>query len=131
MDNRAHSLFIKRTGDMFQNHKRRAREYSQELPFDIPTMRNFVKPRIGEPCPYCGTTLTVRNFSLDHLTPVSREPDFTIDNQVVCCHDCNQRKGMLNGQEFHALLTLISEWPVVVKRDILARLKAGGRFRHG
>src|SRR5262249_50483349 len=131
MDNRSHSLFIKRTSDMFNNQKRRAKEYSLELPFDMPAPRNLIRPSIGAPRPYCGPTPSRRNFSKDHEKPISRHPDFTLSNLIVCCHDCNQRKGMLTGAEFHALLALMAEWPPRVRTDILARLKAGGRFRRG
>nr|WP_228348359.1 HNH endonuclease [Flagellatimonas centrodinii] len=44
-------------------------------------------------CYYCGCVLNKANRSIDHLIPQALGGPNHIDNLVLCCLDCNQRKG--------------------------------------
>jgi len=56
------------------------------------------------PCHYCQKRLTPDNFVLDHKVPLtkltSREEMMDESNLVVCCRECNVRKGSLDYDEF-------------------------------
>jgi hypothetical protein len=43
-------------------------------------------------CAYCGDPITEGNRSFDHIDPVSRGGEHSIDNLVVCCQGCNSSK---------------------------------------
>jgi hypothetical protein len=54
--------------------------------------------RDGICCRYCGYWEKDRkNFHLDHVHPVSRGGQNTLDNLVVACRKCNMEKGSEEG----------------------------------
>jgi len=75
-------------------------------------------------CHYCGTTLDEKNFSVDHLIPVSRNGKNNFENIRQCCKSCNTAKGKMTDIEFVSLLKLISSWEDSGK-VLLGRLKGG------
>lgn len=44
-------------------------------------------------CPYCNAKLTAGVKSLDHVTPLVLGGEHSMRNLVVCCLNCNTRKG--------------------------------------
>ena len=56
-------------------------------------IRAKVYNRDGGRCQYCGRELTRVEAQADHLIPKSRGGTKTLDNLVLCCEPCNQRKG--------------------------------------
>jgi hypothetical protein len=46
----------------------------------------------------------------------------------VCCQRCNETKGPLTTAECYELLGRIWDWPEAARRNVLARLRAGGRL---
>ncbi len=44
-------------------------------------------------CQYCGCGLTKREFTLDHVVPRCQGGITEWHNIVVCCTDCNRKKG--------------------------------------
>eukprot|EP00898_Chlorokybus_atmophyticus_P007008 jgi/Chlat1/7308/Chrsp58S06945 len=52
--------------------------------------RNNVILRDKHTCQYCGST---SDLTIDHLIPVSRGGQWTWDNLVTACGNCNMRKG--------------------------------------
>jgi len=44
-------------------------------------------------CPYCSDRFTKSRKSLDHVEPISKGGAHSIRNVVICCLDCNLRKG--------------------------------------
>ena len=95
------------------------------LPWSVEFFRHQVDATIqaAGKCPYCSDWITVTNFSLDHMIPVSRRDEFrkalvdyvepqhwqgrgkhidpvliaayTWDNLTLCCLTCNKRKGTM------------------------------------
>lgn len=64
---------------------------------------------VGKNCPYCdcimhrGYRYTGRQApSRDHLVPLSRGGLNVAANIVVCCRQCNERKGALDAEEYAA-----------------------------
>ena len=56
--------------------------------------------RQKEECCYCHTQLTRRNFTVDHVLPLSRGGKHTLRNLAVCCGDCNHLKHKRTKKEF-------------------------------
>jgi 5-methylcytosine-specific restriction endonuclease McrA len=44
-------------------------------------------------CQYCGYKHALRNLTLDHVVPASKQGPKSWTNVVTACRDCNQRKG--------------------------------------
>ena len=55
--------------------------------------RSAVYIRDEGQCQYCGTKLTHKTATLDHVLPSSKGGRTTWDNTVICCAPCNSRKG--------------------------------------
>jgi len=123
------STFVKRTGNMFFNQQRRARLDGRSIDYTLDELREVIHFHLKTGlCPYCGDTLTLRNFACDHNEPTSRSHNWSINNLTICCERCNQIKGNMNGSEYLSLISLIKEYPDSVRKNILARLRAGGRL---
>jgi len=54
-------------------------------------------------CEYCGLYMG-RDFTVDHVIPLSRGGSNGIENLVCACGTCNSSKGARTGDEFRALL---------------------------
>jgi 5-methylcytosine-specific restriction endonuclease McrA len=59
--------------------------------FDVPT-RKVVFIRDGFRCQYCGTRLSMKTGTRDHVVPRSRGGHDTLANVVAACVPCNTRK---------------------------------------
>ena len=49
--------------------------------------------RTGPVCMYCKTEFLIEDLTLDHVVPKSAGGLLTLDNLVLACFPCNQRKG--------------------------------------
>ncbi|MBL8797365.1 MAG: HNH endonuclease [Planctomycetia bacterium] len=127
-DKRTYAAFIKRTHCIYHHQKKRAKD---ALDYQLPEFRQLVQQTLGAPCPYCDVALTVFNFSVDHVRPLSRGGSHAIGNLALCCERCNQIKGMMTDGEFCELIDMIRCWEPQVRTNLLARLRAGGKLiRH-
>lgn len=121
------AAFTKRTGRIFQNQRRDAREAGVWLDYDASGFRRLVARALeSEECPYCQGRLTVTNFSADHKVPKSRGGGHSIVNLVICCSHCNQAKGALDHVEWRMLMNAMTSWHPAVRQHTIARLRAGG-----
>ena len=50
-------------------------------------------------CHYCGKKFPRKEFTMDHVVPLSRGGDSAKGNVVVCCKECNNRKKSLTPAE--------------------------------
>ena len=48
--------------------------------------------KTGGKCPYCEDKITIINFSLDHIKPISRQGTNHLNNLIACCNMCNSIK---------------------------------------
>jgi 5-methylcytosine-specific restriction endonuclease McrA len=125
---RSQRHFMLKTKDFYHHHKSRARQAGHmALPFSLSELREICSQALGRPCPYCATTLDIRNLSLDHAIPVCRQGSWGLDNQVPCCKRCNQIKGPLDSLEFTSLLNLLRAWDPKAKANLLSRLYVSGK----
>ncbi len=123
------SVFHRRTQNSYAAHCKRARADRQELDFTLDDLRGLVHD--ARDCPYCGCLLTEQTFSLDHKVPTSRQGNYALANLIVCCIGCNLAKGTMSHDEFHALMALLATFHPRARRDLLSRLKAGGKVCAG
>ena len=50
-------------------------------------------------CHYCGKSFPRKEFTMDHVVPLSRGGVSAKGNVVVCCKECNNRKKSLTPAE--------------------------------
>ena len=53
-------------------------------------------------CAYCGKALTEKNKTIDHITPQCANGKGYANNIVVCCGNCNAKKGNVDINNFLA-----------------------------
>lgn len=56
-------------------------------------------------CCYCGNVFEFVNWTIDHITPLSRGGSNKTENKIGCCSNCNTRKGNLTAEEFRSCFT--------------------------
>lgn len=62
--------------------------------------------RQNNKCDYCGVELNEENMQLDHIIPVSKGGDNSLDNIHFVCKNCNLRKFTREEKEFKKILSL-------------------------
>lgn len=71
------------------DHIKRERNKAQEL-----RQSSWWKQRLGiGDCYYCGQKFTKSQLTMDHIVPVARGGKTSKNNCVVCCKECNNKKG--------------------------------------
>lgn len=115
-----------RVRSIYSSQKRRAKKYGAELTYTADDLCEHILP-LGN-CPYCGAHLTPKGFQVDHTTPLARGGTWELSNQQAICTACNRRKNSLLDNEFIALLSFLDTQNDYVKRNVLARLAAGGAW---
>ncbi len=55
-------------------------------------------------CHYCNIKLNKEDAEFDHSIPISKCGAHKIDNIKICCHDCNQLKGIKTEVEFRVFI---------------------------
>lgn len=78
------------------------------------------------PCPYCGVSISIEDFSLDHKRPASwsRDARHALVNLCLCCSDCNKAKGIMTDGEFKWFRCIIlKNMPKHVAQHILRSLR--------
>lgn len=120
------SLFLERTAQIFECHRRWARSIGKILHYHLEEFRTFIESRLADRhCPYCRAVLRPADFRLEHKVPINRQGRFQLKNLVVCCVACQKAKSVLDDTEFRDMLAVLSTWPKPVERHFLARLRAG------
>lgn len=81
----------------------------------------LLRKTLGTNCPYCSTTLDLKNVSLDHIVPfttssarknllIKKQMD-RVENLQIICRPCNQMKGNLSHDKFVKLLSFLDTDP--------------------
>lgn len=109
----------------------RLRRPARPLPFDRYDLRKFMAKKIGlnaMPCPYCGRPIDILSLHLDHIVPVSRGGELSLDNLDPACDTCNREKGELTAEEFLALRGFLRTLSPAAQADVQKRLRGSSRF---
>lgn len=121
----------KRATNVYAGQKRRAAKHKQALNYTAAEIWAMAKDL--PPCHYCKKPVSARDFSLDHLNPVSRGGSFKLEN-LVCVHDrCNRLKSSLTEAEYEGLIDLLREYRKLhgeyAVKNVEMRLLAGGAWQ--
>ena len=119
-------LFTRRTYNIFRHQKDRAKEAGVSLDYKLDDLRRLIREALGDYCPHCQTVLTIQNLNVDHRLPLQRGGRHTRENLGVICERCNQIKGNMDVSEYDWLLEALAVMHVEARRNVLARIRAGG-----
>ncbi|WPX08891.1 RNA-guided endonuclease IscB [Anaerocellum danielii] len=61
-------------------------------------VKEYLLEKFNRRCVYCGATNVP--LEVEHIIPKSRGGTDRVDNLVIACHECNQRKGNRTAEEF-------------------------------
>ncbi|HEV3204081.1 MAG TPA: HNH endonuclease signature motif containing protein [Gemmataceae bacterium] len=118
--------FLKQTAEWFAATRRAAKAAGKFITYSLEDLQSLVERHFADShCPYCQGQLGVGQFTLDHKTPIARGGKYIFKNIEVCCQQCRDLKGFLDGEEFRELLRLLQSWPKPVQNDFRARRGAG------
>ncbi len=119
---------MRRTADIYFGQKKRAKVASVALKYTLEELRRRINEDLAHGwCVYCKGPLTEENLTVDHSEPIARGGGWEIDNLTVCCKTCNLAKGPLRALEFLDLMNVVGHFPDFARKNVLARLKAGGK----
>lgn len=102
--------------------------WSKENGVDLDTIEEMIYKILGSKCVYCGETITAKNISLDHGTPIHRGGKREKDNLYLICLRCNKRKGIMNVDEYILLLRYLKNYNGEVRKYILRKLATKDRW---
>ena len=88
--------FLAHQDEMSENHRvvnasRKATQMGAEGSFTVEEFRALCEAKDWR-CSYCGTKLTRRTVTVDHIVPITRMGHNDIVNIAPCCGLCNRRK---------------------------------------
>jgi 5-methylcytosine-specific restriction endonuclease McrA len=86
-------------------------------------LADWVKDNKSIPCPYCGN----KTKEIDHVIPLSKSGQHSLDNLQMLCLDCNRSKGDKLPEEFKAWRQ-VNPVPEVYRPDS-DTLRPNGRYR--
>ena len=99
---------------------------------EVPSVKEIVDwldKQVPFTCFYTGEKLE-REFGVDHIVSLTRGGSFRLDNLCITNPFINGAKGSMTGDEFKALLELISTWEDGGK-EVLRRLRSAGTMFGG
>jgi hypothetical protein len=123
-----HRISQIRSSNIYRHQRELAQQSGQGLEYTLSELRWIITVALGTNCPYSGEIITVRNFSLDHNLPLSREGSFHLSNLRVVSQRGNETKGKLTHEEFMRLLGALDTMETVAKQDVLRRMRAGSKM---
>lgn len=97
--------YVKLYGIMAGIKKSRPGAITENSP-DIQEFLGWFKERKGQPCKYCGSPAE----SADHIHPLSKGGEHSLDNLQVICWICNRAKNGMLEEEFTAWLDRIKNF---------------------
>jgi 5-methylcytosine-specific restriction endonuclease McrA len=122
------SLWMSKTRNIYNAMQKRAEENEAELPFSLVEFREFVEvnPQV---CIYCCESTKPSTWTMEHFYPISRGGSFKLHNLYISCKSCNwQKGGVMDGEEFRALIAFLGTMRPNVAADVKRRLTIGGKW---
>ena len=104
------------------------------LKFDVTTkqLRTLFYNSYGKKCKYCGSAILKLNrhnqITCDHIIPIQKGGDSTIDNLQLICATCNRRKSSLLESDFLTIIRWIDNQNEDIKTFLLKQMAKGGEY---
>ncbi len=108
--------------------KKRSEDNNVLFKIDMEELRKMFYDSYGKGCKYCDRKMTLRNMVCDHIIPLAKNGDSTVDNLQLICKSCNTRKGPLDEKDFIELIDWVGQLKEETKEYVLRKLAKGGRY---
>ncbi len=108
--------------------KKRSEDNNVLFKIDMEELREMFYESYGKGCRYCDKKMTLRNMVCDHIIPLAKNGDSTVDNLQLICKSCNTRKGPLDEKDFIELMLWVETLKNETKEYVLRKLAKGGRY---
>jgi len=108
--------------------KKRSEDNNVLFKIDMEELRKMFYDSYGKGCKYCDRKMTLRNMVCDHIIPLAKNGDSTVDNLQLICKSCNTRKGPLDEKDFIELIDWVGQLKNETKEYVLRKLAKGGRY---
>ncbi len=79
-------------------------------------------------CGFCGEHMAPEKLSIDHNIPLMAGGLTALPNFVICCAQCNTRKGAMSALGFKNLRTLVGTWDPRIQANFWRRLVSKPTF---
>jgi len=103
----------------------RSRKHKVACDITSEQLLKLIYDAYGKPCKYCGKTMKIANMAVDHIHPISKGGNSTVENLQIICQTSNRVKGSLEEQNFQILLDWLETVPPELKKDVSIRLARG------
>jgi 5-methylcytosine-specific restriction endonuclease McrA len=108
--------------------KKRSEDNNVLFKIDMEELRKMFYESYGKGCRYCDKKMTLRNMVCDHIIPLAKSGNSTVDNLQLICKSCNTRKGPLDEKDFIELMLWVETLKNETKEYVLRKLAKGGRY---
>ena len=108
--------------------KKRSEDNNVLFKIDMDELRDMFFNSYGKGCRYCDKKMTLRNMVCDHIIPLAKNGNSTVDNLQLICKSCNTRKGPLDEEDFIELMSWVETLKNETKEYVLRKLAKGGRY---
>ncbi len=123
---RAESL-LKRTVSITGSIRQRSKKLGVAAPVTLEEIRQLIYENYGKKCKYLDRQMVDHNFQIDHIIPISKGGDSSIQNLQMISTTANKMKGSLQEEEFYLLINWLKTIPPHVADNIAIRLAGGKR----
>ena len=108
--------------------KKRSEDNNVLFKIDMEELRKMFYDSYGKSCKYCDRKMTLRNMVCDHIVPLTKGGESTVNNLQLICKSCNTRKGPLDEKDFVDLIDWVNDLKEETKEYVLRKLAKGGRY---
>ena len=108
--------------------KHRSKDCGVKCEITNDEIRKMFFDSYGKGCCYCDKRLTIYTIVCDHIVPLSKKGESTVENLQLICKQCNARKGPLDEPDFAVLMQLVLELPEDIKKYVMKKLAKGSRY---
>lgn len=123
---KAYKRIRTKLSNLMASLKKRSEEVNNSV-FDVTKdeLEQKLFDSYGKKCPYCNTRLKLNKsngIDCDHIIPLAKGGNSTIDNLQFICHTCNRRKDALSHKDFVILLKWLDKQSDSLRTYVLAKL---------
>ena len=129
---KTYKKLVGKLGNLRSSLKKRALDAG--LKFDVTTnqLRKLFYDNYGKKCKYCNEAVLkinkINQITCDHIVPIQKGGDSTIDNLQLICSTCNRRKGSLSEDDFLTILVWVRQQKPEIKNYLLKQMAKGGEY---
>jgi len=123
---------VTKVGNLMASLKKRAEASGTEFNVTSTELRELIYKNYGKKCKYCGEILKINKtnpMTCDHIIPLSKGGNSTINNLQITCARCNRRKGSLSEENFLTILTWVNKQNDEIRRYLLKQMANGDMHR--